>query len=1226
MKANTHPPVLNIEITLLSLGITLCVIYSVTTSFAEVAGMSDGVVVPLSVKTSQSDIVHQQSGSEKRQMDYGRLEIADENGLLLNYQGRPLIISNNLVGFSDWNRVSGRDTRIKNGRKIWNALQDKGGKMQFRREVALHPDGSVELTVKAHYASYTDGNRGYSFTIPFAALKDCKFTARVGRTSATKEITGVLDDYFKDSYIGGASGNDKLVHYLAFESEDVHLVFDFNPYGVTQMYSEFPFAGEPTGVATVCKAGDSLVFTLFTRKHESAGGVYAAKAVIYPGVYEYDARHPYQSWTYRGGPEPISYYSFGAPDPNAARAALEGVKPPEASSGLPPASRPAIQRAHLDLYRLGKAAGWEKADGLRLTEKPSSNIFAKAVYSPTGSPATFLMDIKPGIYVLTLKLGDPEADIGPFDVLINGKPSVTDIQTVRGETETVLIPHYVRTPETQIRIQFQGQKRWAVNAIAAQVLLYPNEDFFWDRGFWQADGLFEPDFSVPGVVGKRQTFEFLPKVASRTAHQKSAYEYSSKEKEILLPPNVTATAWRANMKMATWTDAGNAATGFEFNTPELAERRVLELKANGYNTINYVSMFWNQGYTERWDEAIAMTRLVCDAAHKHGLKVIYHMDGPVPLYQNTGLANLLSHLDWMQADVQYGLPTFDHMNPNHPGFRDDFYERLVRMAKESSLDGYMIDELTYSSIKYSGDPATRALFEKETGLRLPVDTSSPVWFNDDEVLWRQWIRWRQKNVGDWMLALRKELNKINPNISLFTYTTHYGFTEPWANREFGLTPQEMGRSCDMVGTEIMSRNVFDAHRSVFALRKAKAALGDYLGSYVYGLVYHQGDPSIAYFGWALNYMNRQLTWCSLIQDASMQRYLDWPEQMVFHESKSVGEAAILISGSSRDFGKYMASFPDAHGTSELLSDAHIQHDFIVEEDLDPAKLARYKALFLCSTPCLSKPQVAAIRNYVRGGGILFATGHTSLLNENGEDMQRLQLADLFGADVESVATANDLVFHKKSMPEKLAYPFSLIKVKPLTGGRGVVVGEMEDASGKPAGPGLIENAFGKGFCIYSPCQIGMVNWEKEHTAAAKWEYEENSSWANLLMAEVRQYLSPKLSFQALQIPERVLVSLTADKRSPPAEMRVHLLNATGAGKLKKGDVVPPKKAADSFPMLEKDIVFTIRQPGVMSAVVVSPDYRGERKVKVENKGNDNYQFQVRKEDCQTFSDVIIKLK
>jgi capsular polysaccharide biosynthesis protein len=61
-------------------------------------------------------------------------------------------------------------------------------------------------------------------------------------------------------------------------------------------------------------------------------------------------------------------------------------------------------------------------------------------------------------------------------------------------------------------------------------------------------------------------------------------------------------------------------------------------------------------------------------------------------------------------------------------------------------------------------------------------------------------------------------------------------------------------------------------------------------------------------------------------------------------------------------------------------------------------------------------------------------------------------------------------------------------------------------------------------------------------------------------------------------------------------------------------------------MLEKDIVFTIRQPGVMSAVVVSPDYRGERKVKVENKGNDNYQFQVRKEDCQTFSDVIIKLK
>ncbi|MCC7299488.1 MAG: beta-galactosidase trimerization domain-containing protein [Verrucomicrobia bacterium] len=1175
---------------------------------------------------SKAEIIYQASAGDKKTADYGKLEVADKNGLLLNYNGKPLIVANELVGLADLGQVPGCDVREKNGVKIWNIFRENDEKLKFRREMAIHPNGSAELTFKSWCASYVEGRRGYTFSIPYSALKGCKFTARVGRTYGTKEISGVLDDKFAD-YIGGTDGKDRLVRYLAFEGENVHLVFDFNAYGVTQMYSDYPYTGEPLSFATVRKDGDFLVFTLTSMKQGSSGGVYAAKTIIYPGVYEYDARHPYQNWTYRGGPEPLSFFSFGTPDAKIIpRVEPEGDGPAARVGPVPPPKPPIGTRADLNLYAAWRTAGWEKEAGLKLTDKKSLNVFANAAYSPDGSPATFLLDAKPGIYVITLKLGHPDSDIGPFDILINGKPSVSGISVAKGETETVLIPHYVRAPEKQVRIQFQGKKQWAVNAIAVQVLLYQNEDFFWDRGLWLADGLFEPDFSVPGVPRKKKTFTFEPKVVSRTAFQKSPYTYISKEKEILLPPNVPETAWRASMKMGLWADESHSATGFEFNSPELAERRVLELKAAGYNTINCASLFWNQGFTERWDEAIAMTRLVCDAAHKHGMKVVYHMDGPIPLYHNTGLANMLSHLDWMQTDVQYGLPTFIHMNPNYPGFCNDFIERLVRMAKEANLDGYMIDEYTYSSIKYSGDPATRKVFEAETGLRLPVDTSSSVWYNDDDVLWRQWIRWRQKNVGDWMLTLRKELNKFNPNFTLFTYITHYGFTEPWANKEFGLTIQEMGRSCDMVGTEIQSRNVFDAHRSVLALRKAKAAVGDYLGSSVYGLVYPAGDPSIAYFGWALNYMNRQLTWISFIPGENMKRYLDWPDQMSSSASKSMGEAAILISASSRDFGKYMASFPDAHGTSELLSDAHIQHDFIVEDDLTSAKLAGYKALFLCSTPCLSKTQVEVIRNFVRNGGILFATGHTSLQDENGKTLEHLQLADLFGADVESSTTVSGLTFRNKSTAEKTAYPLSLIKVKPIAGGTGVVVGEMEDASGTSAGPGLIENTFGKGVCVYSPCQIGMVNWEKEYTVGDKWVYEKNVAWEKLLMDEVEKYLSPKLSFQATEVPARVLVGVTADKKTPHAELRVHLLNATGAAKFKKGDVVPAKKAADSFPMLDKDITFTINQPGVVSAVAVSPDYQGERSVEIENKGNGVYQFRVHKEDCKTFADVIIKLK
>jgi hypothetical protein len=48
-----------------------------------------------------------------------------------------------------------------------------------------------------------------------------------------------------------------------------------------------------------------------------------------------------------------------------------------------------------------------------------------------------------------------------------------------------------------------------------------------------------------------------------------------------------------------------------------------------------------------------------------------------------------------------------------------------------------------------------------------------------------------------------------------------------------------------LGTEIMSRNVFDCYRPVLAHRKMKAALGRHFNSPVFGLVYHLDDPAFS---------------------------------------------------------------------------------------------------------------------------------------------------------------------------------------------------------------------------------------------------------------------------------------------------------------------------------------------------------------------------------------------
>ena len=65
---------------------------------------------------------------------------------------------------------------------------------------------------------------------------------------------------------------------------------------------------------------------------------------------------------------------------------------------------------------------------------------------------------------------------------------------------------------------------------------------------------------------------------------------------------------------------------------------------------------------------------------------------------------------------------------------------------------------------------------------------------------------------------------------------------------------------DFLGTEIMTRNVLEASRAVMSYRKLKNSLHRAFGAPIYGLVYPEGDWDLAYFGWALNNMNGQITW------------------------------------------------------------------------------------------------------------------------------------------------------------------------------------------------------------------------------------------------------------------------------------------------------------------------------------------------------------------------------
>ena len=174
------------------------------------------------------------------------------------------------------------------------------------------------------------------------------------------------------------------------------------------------------------------------------------------------------------------------------------------------------------------------------------------------------------------------------------------------------------------------------------------------------------------------------------------------------------------------------------------------------------------------------------------------------------------------------------------------------------------------------------------------------------------------------------------------------------------------------GTEIMSRNVLVSYRAVAAYRKFKNAFREAYGCPVFGLVYPIRVSEFAYFGWALNNMNAQVTWYISGRPQSKEaNYTAFADNMDLRTARPAAENAILFSMQSRDWGQRMPYYPDPLGTAECMNDLHMQYTTLIEPSLKYDKLKHYKTVMVPSASCLSDEQVKELLKYVRYGGRLF---------------------------------------------------------------------------------------------------------------------------------------------------------------------------------------------------------------------------------------------------------------
>jgi hypothetical protein len=121
----------------------------------------------------------------------------------------------------------------------------------------------------------------------------------------------------------------------------------------------------------------------------------------------------------------------------------------------------------------------------------------------------------------------------------------------------------------------------------------------------------------------------------------------------------------------------------------------------------------------------------------------------------------------------------------------------------------------------------------------------------------------------------------------------------------------------------------------------------------------------------------------------------WRHAKYFRNTENLARVAVVQSLQSQTLAK-AACDAAQNGWCQALVEARIPYEFVDDRLL--AKAARFRVLVLPDLRALSEQQCAQLRDFVRKGGRVVATGQTSLYDEAGRRRTNFALADLFGCD------------------------------------------------------------------------------------------------------------------------------------------------------------------------------------------------------------------------------------
>lgn len=488
----------------------------------------------------------------------------------------------------------------------------------------------------------------------------------------------------------------------------------------------------------------------------------------------------------------------------------------------------------------------------------------------------------------------------------------------------------------------------------------------------------------------------------------------------------------------------------------------------------------------------------------------------------------LEHPDWrMQPVGDVEGAYFQHSRyglccPNHPEYREFAFAQTDELVTGYDFDGFFFD-MTFWPVVCTC-PHCRGRYERETGRAIPTTID---WFDPT---WCEFQSARERWLDEFGRELTARAKSRKPGMSV--YHNFATSIYPWTlGVPFGSAVNHDYLGADFYGDAIeqlvASKFMLNlsGNRPVEFMTSRCVNLQDHVRLKSYDQMEMQASASTLFSAAFLfiDAVNLDGTVNPEVYDRVGRVYEGISAYEPFLGGEPVEDIGVYFSSESRmDFGdngvqppggiSWAMTYPHMaalRGVCRVLQQAHLPFGIITRKQLPD--LDRYKAIILPNVLRMDQDEADALREYVRGGGRLYASRYTSLTDTSGHRLDDFALADLFGCHFggDDLGGVNYIRPVDAEIAETIAPQdyVSQVQTGPRTSSGGTLrlaldcEGEvlarltLPYASPDPGSvfdqrwgsihssppwedtdqPVLVRNQFGDGVCVYSAADIETVD-------------------------------------------------------------------------------------------------------------------------------------------------------